>query len=155
MNRKILFLPLLLLAMMVRAEVGLTLEALDGRNMQYAVSLIGQIRFADNAMCLYDKSGAELGCTPVAEIGRIVFKDGISTSSGGAEGSCIAVYPDAGSIVVRGAQSGQTVRVYDMQGRLMSAVTVGSGAVQIPVSGLQNGAYLLQVGAEVVKFVKQ
>lgn len=156
MKRTILILPLLLLAVMARAEAGLQVHTLTGSDKQYAVSLIGQITFADNVMYLYDKSKTELGHTAVSDIDKIVFGEYVPSSVNDIEVS-VAVYPNPthDAMVIKGLSAGQTVRVYDLQGRLLSATQTQAESTLIDVSALQNGTYLLQIGAEMVKFIKE
>lgn len=156
MKRTILILPLLLLTVMARAEAGLQVHYLTGSDKQYAVSLIGQITFADNVMYLYDKSKTELGHTAVADIDKIVFGEYVPSSVNDIEVR-VAVYPNPthDALMVKGLAAGQTVRVYDLQGRLLSATQTQAESTLIDVSALQNGTYLLQIGAEVVKFIKE
>lgn len=156
MKRTILILPLLLLTVMARAEAGLQVHYLTGSDKQYAVSLIGQITFADNVMYLYDKSKTELGHTAVSDIDKIVFGEHVPSSVNDIEVR-VAVYPNPthDAMVIKGLSAGQTVRVYDLQGRLLSATQTQAESTLIDVSALQNGTYLLQIGAEVVKFIKE
>lgn len=156
MKRTILILPLLLLTVMARAEAGLQVHYLTGSDKQYAVSLIGQITFADNVMYLYDKSKTELGHTAVSDIDKIVFGEHVPSSVNDIEVR-VAVYPNPthDAMLIKGLSAGQTVRVYDLQGRLLSATQTQAESTLIDVSALQNGTYLLQIGAEVVKFIKE
>ena len=156
MKKSILILPLLLLAVMARSEAGLSVLNLTGSDKQYAVSLIGQITFADNVMYLFDKSQTELGHTAVANIDKIVFGEYAPSAVENIE-TRVAVYPNPthDALMIKGLAAGQTVRVYDLQGRLMSAAQSQAAVTQIQVSGLQNGTYLLQIGAEVMKFIKE
>lgn len=156
MKRTILLLPLLLLAVMARSEAGLSVRNLTGSDKQFAVALIGQIKFADKVMYLYDKSQAELGHTAVADIDKIVFGEYAPSAVEDIE-SRVAVYPNPthDALVVKGIATGQTVRVYDLQGRMLSATQTQAESTQINVSALQKGTYLLQIGAEIVKFMKE
>lgn len=156
MKRTILLLPLLLLAVMARSEAGLSVLSLTGSDKQFAVALIGQIKFADKVMYLYDKSQTELGHTAVADIDKIVFGEYAPSAVEDIE-SRVAVYPNPthDALVVKGIAAGQTVRVYDLQGRMLSATQTQAESTQINVSALQKGTYLLQIGAEIVKFMKE
>jgi hypothetical protein len=50
----------------------------------------------------------------------------------------------------------ESVRIYDFKGQLLSVTTANAdGICQISVSSLPQGTYLLQVGVEIVKFIKQ
>lgn len=156
--RKLLIWILLLLPMAARAETALTIEPLSGEEKQYAVALIGQIRFAGDAMYIFDVTGVELGHTAIPEIGKIVFREvsNIATATDNASAR-VQVYPNPTHdfIIVKGLENEQTARVYSWDGKFLSASQADETETKINVSDLPNGSYLLQVGAEIVKFIKK
>ena len=157
MNRALLILSFLLLGVGTRAEMMLKVNPLSGGEEQYAVSLIGQIRFAGEVMYLYDAAGIELGHTAVADINKIIFKDNSATSFQEVVPTGVAIWPNPAQEILRvsGLTDEQTIRVYSMDGRMMMAEKTNNGEAAIRVGGLQTGTYLLQIGAEVVKFIKK
>ena len=72
-------------------------------------------------------------------------------------GSSVQVIYDAirESLFVRGVEGQQMIRVYSVGGQLLQSTNATNGEAIVPIGGLQNGAYLLQVGAQVVKFIKE
>ncbi|MGN1239249.1 MAG: T9SS type A sorting domain-containing protein, partial [Paludibacteraceae bacterium] len=91
---------------------------------------------------------------PIAEVQQITFA-GISPESfsvveESAKGITIYPNPAQDRLVVQGAE-GQTLRVYDLQGRLLKQTE----STEVQVEDLANGTYLLQVGTQVVRFIKQ
>ena len=160
MNKNlIVILSLLLLSVLAKAEMSLNIEPLSGTEKQYAESIIGKICFQNKQVCLYDKQGIELGRTPISEIDRIVFKGvaEILTETNETQ-QHVLVYPNPAmeSIIVSHVPSGQTIRVFDLQGRILQSVEVAeSEDTQINVSALPQGSYLLQIGAQIVKFSKK
>ena len=158
MKKRLLFvLPLLLLAVMATAETILTVQPITGADHQYALQSIGKICFADGAMCLIDKKGTELGRTPLAEISKIVFEEGELVGTEDLKVGNIHIWPNPTqeSIIVSGMQQNQIIRVYNLNGQMLNATPVQDSQTTVNVSSLQSGVYLLQVGAEVVKFIKQ
>ena len=157
MYRKFLILPFLMWSMSLMAEKSLTVESLSGQDKQFAVSLIGQIKFDNRVMYLYDKSHTELGHTAVSDISTITFKEGQQTSISETAVSSVNIYPNPtqDALVINGLRDVQTVRVYDLQGKLLLSVQAQSDNTEVNVSNLPQGDYLLQVGAEIVKFIKQ
>lgn len=140
------------------AETALTIEPLNGADKQFAVSLIGQIRFADDIMYLFRTSGEELGHTPIAEIGKIVFGEHKETpTSIGNTSANIQVFPNPTSdyLFIKGLEVNQTARVFSLDGQLMTTSQTTDTETKIDVSNLQQGNYLLQIGAEIVKFIKK
>jgi hypothetical protein len=67
------------------------------------------------------------------------------------------VYPNPtqSQLVVQGIEAQHVVRVFSMQGQLLITAVADANTATVNVSGLQTGSYLLQVGAEIVKFIKQ
>ena len=67
----------------------------------------------------------------------------------------VSVYPNPAHtmLYVRGVK-GEPVRLFDMQGRLlMQAEATGEETIQMDVSGLPNGIFLLRCGRRVARFV--
>lgn len=152
-------LPLLLCAAMAMAEDCLVLVPLSGDEQATAISEIGYLSFEGDNLVLFDQSGDELGRTPLGQVRKIVFadttpspKEGLTNAEVG-----IRVYPNptADWLTVDGADDRQTIRIYTLDGQLVSATAVQAGQATVNVSTLTRGDYLLQVGAEVVKFIKK
>lgn len=73
-------------------------------------------------------------------------------------GSIVAVYPNPAQNVlfVEGLNSNDIVRIYDLNGKLIDmSESNNEGIVMLSVSDLPEGVYLLQIGVEIVKFIKQ
>ena len=157
--RKILFLPLvLMMAMAAQAEVtSLRVETLTGDELTSSLAQIGKIVLGEDSVFLFDKSGAQIGSTPFAQFGKIVFFDDGSHAIDGVTAPSLQVLYDASqeTLFVRGIEGAQTVRVYSVGGQLLQSVNASNGEAVMRVGGLQNGAYLLQAGAQVVKFIKE
>lgn len=157
--RKILLMPLVLMIALV-AQAGVThlrVEMLTGGELSSSLAQIGKIVLGENDVLLYDKSGVQIGRTPFAQLDKIVFYDDFTSALSDVEESSLQVFYDATheSIFVRGMEGSQTVRVYSTSGQLLQSTNATNGEATIHISGLQNGAYLLQAGAQVVKFIKE
>ena len=159
MKRKILLLPLLfLMTMTVRAEVnGLRVELLSGGEQTAALAQIGKIVFGEDSVLLFDQSGAQIGSTPLSQFGKIVFYDDGSHAISDVKASSLQVFYDATqeSLLVRGMDGNQTIRVYSASGQLLQLTNATQGEAVLHIGGLKDGAYLLQAGAQVVKFIKE
>jgi len=134
----------------------LVLIPLSGDDWQYALDLIGNIYFRDKTMYLYDKDSMEIGSTPLAEIGKITFVNNGDNIINEKHQACL-VYPNPthDMLIVRDIEIGQTIHVYSMHGVLIQTIPVHDRETKIDVSHLSNGTYFLQLGAELVKFIKQ
>lgn len=157
--RKVLLLPfMLLMALVAHAEVtSLRLEMLTGGELTSSLAQIGKIVMGEDDIVLYDKSGAPIGSTPFSQFEKIVFYDDGSQAIDDVSAPSLQILYDAmqGSILVRGIDGQQVVRVYSTSGQLLQSAPAANGEAVLPVGGLQNGAYLLQAGAQVVKFIKE
>ena len=157
--RKILLLPfVLMIALAAQAEVtSLRVEMLTGSELTASLAQIGKIVLGENDVLLYDKSGAQIGSSPFSQFGKIVFYDDGSQAISDVTVSFLQVFYDATqeSLLVRGISGSQTVRVYSVSGQLLQSANAANGEAIMPIGGLQNGAYLLQAGAQVVKFIKE
>ena len=142
----------------VCAESHLVIEPLAGAELRYAVQCIGKMQFEGNTTCLYDKHGALLGCKPIHETRKIVFSDAeVQTGMDNSSATVIQVYPNPthAQLIIQGLDDKQVVRIYSLQGQmLICATAIGCTAI-VDVNGLQAGNYILQAGAEIVKFIKQ
>ena len=152
--KKWLFLCLAAFAVGVQAmAANLVLSRSSGTQLLQDIAAIGKVVFVGDYLQLLAHDGTVLAQEPIAEVQQITFADGSeSTSVEGATASGIILYPNPTQdrLVVQGAE-GQTLRVYDLQGRLLKQ-TKGT---EVQVEDLANGTYLLQIGTQVVRFIKQ
>ena len=164
MRHKLLTLFALMLfmsgAQTVQAEaMHIKIELLTGEET-FQIAQIGKITFADNLMHLYGNDGRELGATSLDLINRIVFNEeqGGTVAISNIQTSTIQVFPNPAqdALFIHGVEGQQTVRIFSMQGLLlMQSAETADGDAILQVGGLQNGTYLLQIGAQVVKFIKE
>ena len=131
----------------------LVLSRSSGTQLLQDIAAIGKVVFVGDYLQLLAHDGTVLAQEPIAEVQQITFADGSeSTSVEGATASGIILYPNPTQdrLVVQGAE-GQTLRVYDLQGRLLKQAE----GTEVKVEDLANGTYLLQIGTQVVRFIKQ
>ena len=157
MKKLLILLPCLMIVTMAMAENLLVLKPLgSAQEQKFALAQVATVGFDATKMYLYDSEGTELGNTLLTDLDKIVFEEG---ELDGVEDltAKVHVYPNPTmeSIVVSGMQAGQTLRVFSLDGKILSATTTTSGNTEVYVGNLSNGAYLLQIGAEVVKFIKE
>lgn len=152
--KKWLFLCLAAVAISAQATAThLVLSRSSGTQLMQDIAAIGKVVFVGDDLQLLAHDGTVLAQEPIAEVQQITFADGSEpTSVEGATASGIILYPNPTQdrLVVQGAE-GQTLRVYDLQGRLLKQ-TEGT---EVQVEDLANGTYLLQIGTQVVRFIKQ
>lgn len=152
--KKWLFLCLAAVAISVQATAtNLVLSRSSGTQLLQDIAAIGKVVFVGDDLQLLAHDGTVLAQEPIAEVQQITFADGSEpTSVEGATASGIILYPNPTQdrLMVQGAE-GQTLRVYDLQGRLLKQAE----STEVQVEDLANGTYLLQIGTQVVRFIKQ
>ena len=152
--KKWLFLCLAAVAISVQATAtNLVLSRSSGTQLLQDIAAIGKVVFVGDDLQLLAHDGTVLAQEPIAEVQQITFADGSEpTSVEGTTASGIILYPNPTQdrLVVQGAE-GQTLRVYDLQGRLLKQAE----STEVQVEDLANGTYLLQIGTQVVRFIKQ
>jgi hypothetical protein len=128
----------------------LVIERYTGAEMAKDIALIGKWVFVGEDLQLLDKAGNVLATEPIANVRKIVFSD-TSTAVGNVKQDDIIVYPNPthDMLYINGIDN-QTLRVYDLQGRLLLL----HEGTEVSVEGLSAGTYLLQIGTQVVRFIK-
>ena len=131
----------------------LVLEQRSGAEVLQDIATIGKWLFVEDNIQLLDKSGNILATELIANIKNIQFATaGISEDVKDTVVNTIVVYPNPTQdvLMIQGIES-QTLRVYNLQGSLLQT----EWGDQISVSNLPDGTYLLQIGTQVVRFIKK
>lgn len=152
MRNKFILMFVLFCSMQMMAT-NLVLLKSDGQQQLQDIATIGKWIYVGDDLQLLDKAGNVLAAEPLANIKKITFAvSGDATSTENVAESTILVYPNPTQdvLMIQGAEA-QTLRVYDLQGRLLKA----EYGKQMQVSNLSEGTYLLQVGTQVVRFIKK
>lgn len=141
------------------AETTLRIEYVDGADYATALSVVGRWEFTDGKFILVSTSGEVLAeKASVYDVRRVVFKADLGPTVEMDDATAqLTVYPNPTQDVlfVDGLTEGETVRIYSLDGQLlMSEVALHDGAVQLSVASLAEGTYLLQMGTEIVKIIK-
>jgi hypothetical protein len=92
-----------------------------------------------------------LASETVAEIRKITFSHS-ATAVEDAPVTDILIYPNPTQdiLIIKGIEN-QSLRVYDLQGKMI----LHEHGTEVHVSHLATGTYLLQIGTQVVRFIKQ
>ena len=148
MKKLLLFFALICSLQMMVAN--LVVEHRSGADLLQDISLIGKWVFVGEDLQLLDKQGNTLATEPLANIKKITFS--VSTATENVQTNAILVYPNPTQdvLMIQGIDA-QTLRVYDMQGRLL----MQENGTQLGVGHLAEGTYLLQIGTQVVRFIKK
>ena len=124
----------------------------DAQDIKQDIARIGQWVFVGNTIQLLDKSGKILATEPIANVKKICFAPPTNTDVNDTVVHTIIVYPNPTQdiLMIQGAES-LTLRVYNLQGSLL----LTQWGNQISVGNLPDGTYLLQIGTQVVRFIKK
>lgn len=151
MKQKIVLLAIAILCGMNVLATNLVIERYAGAEMVQDIAVIGKWVFVDTNLQLLDKEGNVLATEPLANVRKIVFSNE-STAVDNVEVGSIVVYPNPTQdmLYIKGIEA-QTLRVFNLQGHVLQT-TEGT---QMSVVNLPTGTYLLQIGTQVVRFIKQ
>lgn len=141
-----------LACVMPMMAMNLLVEHRSGADLLQDVAKIGKWIYVGDNLQLLDKSGNVLATEPLANIKKITFSiSGEVTATEDVVANTILVYPNPTQdiLMIQGVEE-QPLRVYDLQGRLLQT----ENGTQISVGNLAEGTYLLQIGTQVVRFIK-
>ena len=131
----------------------LVLEQRSGAEVLQDIATIGKLVFVEENIQLLDKDGNILATESIANVKKIQFAtNGTNADVNDTVVHTIVVYPNPTQdiLMIQGAES-QMLRVYNLQGSLL----LTQWGNQIAVSHLPVGTYLLQIGTQVVRFIKK
>lgn len=148
MKKSLLFLALVCSMQMMGAS--LVVEKTDGTQHVKDIAVIGKWVFVGTDLQLLDKQGNILATEAIANVRKIVFSNE-PTAVENVEQENIVVFPNPTHDVlyIKGIEA-QTLRVFDLQGR----VVVMNEGTEVDVKHLPVGTYLLQIGTQVVRVIK-
>ena len=151
MKLKFIFLCIIFCSLQTMAT-NLVIEPRSGTEKMQDIALIGKLVFVEDSIRLLDKEGIVLATEPIANVKKIYFATPTNTDVNDTLVNTILVYPNPTQdvLMIQGIES-QTLRIYNLQGSLLQT----EWGDQISVSNLPDGTYLLQIGTQVVRFIKK
>ena len=156
MKQKLFFSLLDLLMGAHVAATDLVLLKIDGTQQLQDIATIGKWVYVGDDLQLLSHDGSVLAQEPALNIRKITFAESSGTdtptSMENIQLTSVVIYPNPSQdmLIVSGIEA-QALRVFDMQGRLLKV----ENGTQVHVSDLAEGTYLLQVGTQVVRFIKK
>ena len=150
---KKIFLFLAFVCSMQMMALNLVVEHRSGADLLKDIAVIGKWVYEGDNLLLLDKAGDVLATEALANIKKITFStSGPVTDVENVDSNSILVYPNPTQdvLMIQGIDA-QALRVYDLQGRLL----VQEEGTQVDVNHLAEGTYLLQIGTQVVRFIKK
>ena len=129
----------------------LVVEHRSGNDLLQDVAAIGKWVYIGDYLQLFDKQGNVLATEPLADIKKITFSEK-GSSVENVQINSIIVYPNPTQdiLMIQSIES-QALRVYNLQGHLLKI----ENGTQVSVGNLAEGTYLLQIGTQVVRFIKK
>lgn len=143
---------------MLNAETALFVNYFAEEESEYALSLIGRVEIKDEIFRLISVDGEELASCNLYEVRKLTFSDSSTDVGNNFSLNEVSFYPNPTQNVlfVNGLNSNEIVRLYTLNGVLLSTHKASNeGNLQLDVAQLSQGSYILQVGIQVVKFIKQ
>lgn len=133
--------------------LNLVVEHRSGADLLQDIAIIGKLIYVGDELQLLDNEGDILATEPLDKIKKITFfVHGPVTNIENMDTNSILIYPNpTRDVLMIEAVDSQTLRVYDLQGRLIKT----ENSTQVDVSNLAEGTYLLQIGTQVVRFIKK
>ncbi len=161
MSTKIKLCSLLLLALLTclhtRAqdnEVALIVELVDGTTQEYVIGDDPRVTIeGDNVLIKSLIAETQL---PQQQVERFYFSlpQDIPTAVGDVKSKAEVMFAyDGTAVQVSGA--GQTVQVYDLNGRMVRNVVTHDGAATIDVTQLVAGVYIIKTTSQTIKILKK
>lgn len=122
-----------------------------GMEMIQDIALIGKWVFVEEELQLLDRDGNILASEAISNIRKICFSPTLTDVEDTEDVSLITVYPNPTHDILKisGIEE-QVLRVYDMQGRMVHS----EHGTQVTVGGLPVGTYILQIGTQAMRFIK-
>ena len=133
--------------------INITVQTRTGADLSNDIAIIGKWMFENQNLLLVGKDGSILATEPIDNIRKIVFVKYLPTDDKNLIESNICIYPNPTQdiVYVRGVDDTTLLRIYTLEGEVIISTT----GEQINVQSLPNGTYLLQVGTQVVRFIKK
>lgn len=144
------------------SNVSMRIEYIIGDDYQTSISSIArwEIDGANEKFRLIALDGTLLAERNLYDdIRRIVIFDDNEGNTVKTEDNLLSISvfpnPTQGMLYVDGINVGETIRIFSLDGQMLLSSTAGNGTISLSVESLSNGVYLLQIGTEIVKFIKQ
>ena len=144
------------------ADFSMRIEYLNGEEYKTTISSIArwEIDGANEKFRLIALDGTLLAERNLYDdIRRIVIFDDNESGAVNTENNLLSIKvfpnPTQEMLYVDGINAGETIRIFSLDGQMLLSSTAGNGTISLSVESLSNGVYLLQIGTEIVKFIKQ
>lgn len=143
----------------LKAENTLFVDFFSQAESEYVLSVIGRIEVKDEVFRLISVDGEELASCDLYEVRKLTFGERPETSVEYLNQTNQILFfpnPTQDILFINGLKPNEVTRIYTLDGHLVSVnLADDGGELQLSVTQFPRGTYLLQVGVQVVKFIKQ
>ncbi len=158
MKRKLIIPCLLFVAIAAMAETSLIVKPLTDEEQATALSTIGYIKMTPESLYVYSYSDLLLSQKAINDINYLHFgKSENATSFENVQVTTTCrVYPNPtqNMLIIENANCDKAY-IFDISGRLLQTTSIEGDCTSINVNSLPLGEYLLFLGNQTVKFLKQ
>lgn len=143
------------------SEMFMKLELLSNEEYNKSLFIIGKILIDKDVLSLYDRNNNLLAEQNLNEVKEISFTKDINTTTPTNDETIstkpqIIIYPNPteNTLIINGTNENDIIRIYSMDGNLLFQENSNTTKRTLNVNELSSGTYLLQVGINIVKFIK-
>ena len=162
--KKKVFISLLIMFLSISnaySEMFMKLELLSNEEYNKSLFIIGKILIDKDVLSLYDRNNNLLAEQNLNEVKEISFTKDINTTTPTNDETIstkpqIIIYPNPteNTLIINGTNENDIIRIYSMDGNLLFQENSNTTKRTLNVNELSSGTYLLQVGINIVKFIK-
>ena len=143
------------------SEMFMKLELLSNEEYNKSLFIIGKILIDKDVLSLYDRNNYLLAEQNLNEVKEISFTKDINTTTPTKDETIstkpqIIIYPNPteNTLIINGTNENDIIRIYSIDGNLLFQENSNTTKRTLNVNELSSGTYLLQVGINIVKFIK-
>ena len=158
MKRKLIFIPLLFVAIAAMAETALIIKPLTGKEQTNALAIIGYVKVTQDSLFVFNHSDFLLSKIAIKDVRLIRYgtqNDAMGIDDVQSATTC-RVYPNPTQdmLIIDNANCDKAY-IFDLNGRLLQTTPISGERTSINVTSLPQGNYLLLLNNQTVKFIKQ
>lgn len=157
MKRKLIFIPLLFVAIAMMAETSLIIQPLTGEEQANALAKIGYVKMTPDSLFVFNHSDFLLSKMAIKDVRHIRYgepNDDTNIDNIQVTNTC-RVYPNPthDMLIIDNANS-EKAYIFDLNGHLLQTTPLNGEHSIINVTSLPQGDYLLLLNNQTIKFLK-
>ena len=158
MKRKLIIIPLLLVAIAAIAETSLVIQPLTGNEQSNALAQIGYVKVTQDSLFVFSHSDFLLSKIAIKDVRHIRYgepKDATGIDDVQTTTTC-RVYPNPSMdrLIIENANC-EKAYIFDLNGHLLQTTPIDIEHASINVTSLPQGEYILLLNNQTIKFIKQ